>query len=134
MTLRRVLTYGWALPNTLLGLIFVPAAVLSGGRVRRIDGVLEVHGPAVAWLLRHLVPLRSGALALTLGHVVLGRDAEALTRSRKHERVHVRQYERWGLLFIPAYLLAGLLAYADGGHPYWDNPFECEARDRGTAR
>ena len=134
MTLQRVFTYCWALPNTLLGLIVVPAAVLSGGRARRVEGVLEVDGPVVAWLLRHLVPLRGGALALTLGHVVLGRDAAALARSRTHERVHVRQYEVWGPLFIPAYLIAGLLAYVRGGHPYWDNPFEREARNRGAAR
>ena len=134
MTLRRVLTYCWVLPNTLLGLIFVPAALLSGGRARRVEGVLEIHGRAVAWLLRHLVPLRGGALAITLGHVVVGRDAAALARSRAHERVHVRQYEAWGPLFVPAYLVAGLLAYLRGGNPYWDNSFEREARSQGEAR
>lgn len=128
MSLRRLLTYGWVLPNTLLGLIMVPAALLSGGRARRVEGVLEVHGRAVAWLLRHGVPLHGGAVALALGHVVLGRDAAALARSRAHERVHVRQYETWGPLFIPAYLVAGLAAYVRGGHPYQDNPFEREAR------
>ena len=134
MTLRRVLTYGWALPNTLLGLVFVPAALLSGGRARRVGGVLEVHGRAIAWLLRRAIPLRGGAMAITLGHVVLGRDAAALARSRAHERAHVRQYEVWGPLFIPAYLVAGLLAYVRGGNPYWDNSFEREARGRGEAR
>lgn len=128
MALRRVFTYCWTLPNTLLGLCFVPVAWLSGGRTRRVDGVLEVEGGAVAWLLRWAVPLRGGALALTIGHVVLGRDTAALDRSRAHERVHVRQYEVWGPFFIPAYFAAGLLAYAQGGNPYWDNAFEREAR------
>ena len=131
MTLRRVLTYCWVLPNTLLGLVFVPVAWLSGGRARRVDGVLEVHGRAVAWLLRHAIPLRGGAMAITLGHVVLGRDAATLARSRAHERVHVRQYERWGPFFIPAYLVAGIVAFIRGGHPYQDNPFEREAYRRG---
>ena len=126
--LRFVLAYLWALPNTLLGLLFVPVALLFGGRVRCIDGVLEVWGPAVAWLLQHAVPLGGGALAMTIGHVVLGCDVAALDRSRTHERVHVRQYERWGPLFLPAYFLSGLLAFLRGGNPYWDNPFEREAR------
>ena len=30
--------------------------------------------------------------------------------------------------FLPAYFLAGFLAYLRGGHPYWDNPFERDAR------
>ena len=128
MTLRRVLTYCWAFPNTLLGLVLALAALVSGGRVRRVEGVLEVEGGLVSWLLRRAVPLRGGALAITIGHVVLGRDAAALRRSRAHERVHVRQYEVWRPLFIPAYVIAGLAVYARGGHPYWDNPFEREAR------
>ena len=48
--------------------------------------------------------------------------------TRAHERVHVRQYEWWGPLFVPAYLLAGLWALIHGGHPYFDNRFEREAR------
>ena len=45
-----------------------------------------------------------------------------------HERVHVRQCERWGPFFVPAYLLAMLATRIMGGNPYWDNPFEAEAR------
>ena len=131
MALRRVLTYCWALPNTLLGLFFVPVVWFTGGRVCLLEGVIEIHGRAVAWVLRHAVPLHGGALAITIGHVVLGRDARALARSRAHERVHVQQYETWGPLFVPAYLVHGLLAYWRGGHPYWDNPFERDARRAG---
>lgn len=64
---------------------------------------------------------------MTLGHVVWGQDAKCLARSRDHEHVHVRQYERWGPLFIPAYLLASLIAWRRGLDPYMDNPFEVEA-------
>ena len=71
--------------------------------------------------------------AITLGHVVLCVDQpdEALL---EHELVHVRQYERWGPLFIPAYLVAALFSLARGGHPHRDNVFEVAARrDSGVA-
>jgi hypothetical protein len=61
---------------------------------------------------------------MTLGHVVLGRDREALAQTRAHERVHVRQYERWGPAFIPAYLLASLWGFVTGAGAYHGNAFE----------
>lgn len=126
MWIRR-LQFLWSLPNTAFGVLFVPLALSTGGGVRRIDDVLEVYGGAVSWLLRRAVPLPTGATALTLGHVILGRSAASLSRCRAHERVHVRQYDRWGPLFIPAYLLASVAAGLRGRDPYRDNPFEREA-------
>jgi hypothetical protein len=41
--------------------------------------------------------------------------------------VHVRQYETWGPLFLPAYLMASLIAALRGRHFYFDNAFEVEA-------
>jgi hypothetical protein len=64
---------------------------------------------------------------MTLGHVILGRDVACLDHSRRHEQVHVRQYERWGPLFLPLYLAASLVACCRGLDPYVDNPFEREA-------
>jgi hypothetical protein len=64
---------------------------------------------------------------MTLGHVVIGRDPVVLDRCRKHEWVHVRQYERWGPLFLPAYLLCSAWLWWHGRNPYLDNPFEVEA-------
>jgi hypothetical protein len=119
----------WAAPNTLLGIVFSTLAI--GGRIRLVDGALEAHGPALKWCLRHLAPLRNGVAAITFGHVVLGCDAESLEWTREHERVHVRQYERWGPLFLPAYLLASASALLRGRHAYLDNRFEREARERG---
>lgn len=78
-------------------------------------------------MLTYLVPLPGGASALTLGHVVLARDAECHERTRIHERVHVRQVERWGLFFLPAYLLCSFWLLLRGRNPYRDNPFEIEA-------
>jgi hypothetical protein len=101
-------------------------------RLRVVDGVLEAHGPALAWLLAHLAPMSAGAAAVTLGHVVLARDAESLDTTRAHERVHVRQCESWGPLFVPAYLAASVIATLRGGHFYFDNAFEVEAYRAGT--
>jgi len=123
----RALAYGWALPCTALGLILVGVALSTGARVSVVDGVLEAHGGLLNPLLRRCVPLRGGASAMTLGHVVVGRDALALRRTRAHERAHVRQAERWGPLFVPAYLVASLFVAVRGGHYYRDNRFERDA-------
>lgn len=123
----RALTYLWVAPTTLCGALLAPLALLSGGGVQVRRGVLEVYGGLVGWLLRNAVLLRGGATAMTLGHVVLGASRAALDRARDHEHVHVEQCERWGPLFIPAYLAASLWMLLSGRHPYWDNPFEREA-------
>ncbi|MDO8964417.1 MAG: hypothetical protein Q7W30_08015 [Coriobacteriia bacterium] len=44
-----------------------------------------------------------------------------------HEHVHVRQYERWGPFFLPAYAISSLVQLARGGDPYRDNRFERQA-------
>ena len=123
----QLLRFAWALPNTLVGLILLPLALVRGGRVRLNDGVLELSGPALSWLLRHGVPIRGGARAMTLGHVVLGRDETCLEDCGDHERVHVRQYETWGPLFLPAYFASSLIALLRGEDPYLGNRFEREA-------
>jgi hypothetical protein len=76
------------------------------------------------------VPLPGGASAMTLGHVVIARDAASHTSTREHERVHVRQCERWGPLFIPSYLLMSLVLKIRGKDAYRDNPFEREAYEK----
>lgn len=121
--------YLWACPATLLGMALASLA-LVGGRVSVVAGVIEAQGPWLRWALRTCVPLRGGAAAITLGHVILGQDQRALTLSRAHERVHVRQYEQWGPLFLPAYFAASFVAILTGGHYYFDNAFEREAFGR----
>ncbi|MGW8282617.1 MAG: EamA family transporter [Gemmatimonadota bacterium] len=123
----RLIGILWALPNTLVGLTLVPLALGRRGLIRMRGGALEASGPALAWLLQHAVPIRGGARAMTLGHVVLGRDVVCLEDCGSHERVHVRQYERWGPLFLPAYILSSLLALRRGEDPYFGNRFELEA-------
>ena len=129
MSPTRLLVYLWALPTTLLGLVFFPLAMLSGGGFQIIDGVMEIHGGFVDFFLRRCTLLKGGASAMTLGHVVLGRDTLLLELTRPHERVHVRQCERWGIFFLPAYGIASLIALLRGRDMYRDNAFEREAYD-----
>jgi len=119
----------WASPATLLGLLPVPLVLWQGGTIRRVRGIVEIEGGVVTRFLVRGLPWVGGGAAMTLGHVVWGRNLQSLTEARDHEHVHVRQYEHWGPLFIPAYLAASLLMKLKGKHPYWDNPFEREAYD-----
>jgi hypothetical protein len=123
----RLLIYLWAGPTTVIGLLLTALALATGGRATVVDGVLESSGGFAAFFLRRCTLLEGGATAMTLGHVVLGRDQAALDRTRRHERVHVRQVERWGPFFLPAYLIASIVAMARGRHPYRDNAFEVQA-------
>ena len=117
------LVYLWAAPATVIGLGFGVVGMLSGGKAEVVTGVLEFHGGLVKRWLK-----LCGASAMTLGHVVLGRNRDDLHWTREHERVHVRQYERWGPLFLPLYFgWAGYL-YLIGKDYYLDIPFEVEAR------
>lgn len=126
--LRTVVAVLWSLPNTLLGLCVGGLGCCMGGSVRIVEGAIEVHGRLLAAVLRRWPLPRGGIAAVTLGHVVLGRDAATLRHTRRHERVHVGQYERLGPLFLPAYVLASVWAAVHGGHAYLDNRFERQAR------
>ena len=123
---RAALVRLWALPTTLIGLLFAALAVLTGGWAARVDGVLEVHGGWVRRLLMGL-PIGRHGCAVTLGHVVIGTSRSTLAATRAHERVHVAQCERWGPLFLPAYGVASLWAWLRGRDAYRDNRFEREA-------
>ncbi len=122
------LAYLWAAPASLLGLALAATLVFGRGRARRHSGVLEVAGGLPGWLLARNLPFSGPVAAITLGHVVLADSSAALEATRRHERVHVAQFERWGPLFLLAYPFASLLAWLRGGHPYLDNVFEIEAR------
>lgn len=129
---RRAACLLWAAPNSLLGLLLGLAWWLAGASVQRLDGVLELalpDAPVPARPSRWRLPFA----AITLGHVVLAVNAHEMHRWRAHERVHVAQYERWGPLFLPAYLSSSLWQWLCGRDAYWDNRFEMEAR-RGEGR
>jgi hypothetical protein len=121
--------YAWALPCTLVGMLALLPLLACGAQLRRHRGVLEASlaprgGSGIADALAARAPFE----AITLGHVVLARSPRAMARWRDHERVHVRQCERWGPLFFPAYLAAGAWQWLRGRDAYRDNPFEVQAR------
>jgi hypothetical protein len=116
----------WASPYSLVGLSIGVAGLCTGGRAHVCRGVVEFYGGAVRWFVAHLPPGKA-TLAFTLGHTILGQTADSLDEARDHELVHVRQYERWGPLMGPAYLLASFYCWLRGRQPYYDNPFEREA-------
>lgn len=124
---KSILGYLWASPNTALGLVCVALTLLTRGRARIVDGVVEARGGLARLYLRSLPIGRGGASALTLGHVILGQDERCLDRSREHERVHVAQYARYGPFFLPVYGLASLYCLCTGRRPYRDNFLEREA-------
>lgn len=127
--LARTLAYIWALPASMLGLLAGGLTLLTGGKGRWIDGTLEFWGGFSSWFLMHCMR-GGGAMAMTLGHVIVGRNIAALQITRTHELVHVRQYERWGPFFIPVYLACSLILWLCGKCAYRDNPFEREAFER----
>ncbi len=122
-----LLRYAWAFPTTVVGLVGVAAIGATGGSVRIRDGVVEACGGCASRVSRCSGLVPGGIAAMALGHVVLAVDASLLARTRAHERVHVRQAERWGPAFIPAYALSSLWLLCRGRDPYLDNPFEREA-------
>ncbi|PTU32858.1 hypothetical protein CJD38_01730 [Stenotrophobium rhamnosiphilum] len=124
--LLKILRYVWAAPCTAVGLSLAIILLLLGGSMRVRGGVLEVA------LRRGTRQLHFPISAITFGHVVLGLNEQLLTQLRTHEFVHVRQYERWGLLFFLAYPASSLWQWFVGKNPYWDNHFEVEARRLST--
>lgn len=122
----RAIRYAWAAPASAVGLVAAAVAVGLGGRARIVDGVVEVGGGALGrWMRPGAGPLPCSAI--TFGHVVLGHDGATLARLRVHEHTHVRQYERWGVLFFPLYLGSSAWQWLRGRDAYRDNGFEVEA-------
>ncbi|HEY0883876.1 MAG TPA: signal peptide prediction [Ramlibacter sp.] len=130
---RRWLRYLWPAVYSVIGLVLAWLAVACGGWWRVRAGALECGGGRLAALAARL-PRRYAFSAITLGHVILGLDGATLDAARRHEQVHVRQYERWGPLFGPAYLASSLLQWLRGRRPYLDNHFERQAYGEAARR
>lgn len=125
-TVFKFLAYTWALPNTALGILFGLLILGLGGRVHVVAGVAELHGgTAGRFFASRPHPFCFGAI--TLGHVILGTCQKQLEALRAHEHVHVRQYERWGMFFLPAYALSSLWEVSHGRCGYRNNFFEMQA-------
>lgn len=112
--LARAAAYVWAAPNTVLGLLL---GLLAFQRPRVTSGIVVFDGPVrgSTWVVRLF--RRS---AITFGHVVLSNVA-LHGRLLRHELHHVRQYERLGPFYLPAYL--GIFLFTG----YVRHPFEVAA-------
>lgn len=110
----------WALPWTALGL-----ALAYVGGCRRAEGlefVAPTRGPWRWFFAR-------GWAAITLGEAIVYASAVDLATPwlRAHERRHVEQYRRIGLIFPLAYGLCSLLAVVMGREAHRDNWLELDA-------
>jgi hypothetical protein len=118
-----------ALPGDLLGLIVLnglgigrPTRVHDAGDVR----ALVVEDPRVTRYFRFgFIPTR----AQTLGRYVFA-TSDLDPETTAHECEHIRQWQRLGPLYLPAYFGSSALAFLRGDKPYWDNAFEAAARRR----
>ena len=118
----------WAAPWSFWGAGVGVTGLLTGGGVRRRGRIVEFWGGLLPLFLRYF-PFIAGSPVATFGHVVVGRSQRHLDACRPHQMIHVRQYERWGPLFVPTYLLLWFALWCIGKRPYYDNPFEREAFD-----
>lgn len=127
--LLKLLVVVWASPYSGLGICIGSIGMVFGGKGRFRDGAIEFYEGGTKWFVRRL-PLGAITAGFTLGHVILGQTAAGLEVVGDHERVHVRQFERWGPLMGPAYLLASAFMWVVGKDAYRDNPFEVEAYNK----
>lgn len=124
----QTVRYIWAAPCTAVGLVLAAPVLLFGGTARIHSGVIEVALSGSEPRARVLLS------AITFGHVVLGRTEQLLVQLRAHELQHVRQYERWGVVFFLAYPASSLYQLLRGRNPYWFNYFEVQSRERCAER
>jgi len=125
-TTFKLIAYAWTMPNTALGILLGLVMLVFGGKVHIVSGVAEFHGGLIGrFFASSLHPFCFGAV--TLGHVILGTCHSELCALRAHENVHVKQYERWGLFFLPAYALSSLWEVCHGRNGYRNNIFERQA-------
>ncbi len=118
-------TFFWVLPNTILGFLLGFNSLFSSKRVRVVGPFpnhFELDNP---WFLK-LTPFP----AMTFGHCVLCKSKKEALEWRKHELVHIKQYERLGPFFLPLYLASSCIALLGGYSPYYDNIFEIDAYNK----
>ena len=119
----NILGHAWTSVNTLMGYLYGAfsaawTAVTSNGRV-----TVNYNGQATEFRGSTLPLFPRLTKAMVLGTTVhYNSGHEENCRLRAHEAEHVRQYRRWGPLYLVAY--AGLFILQG----YYDNLFEQRAR------
>ncbi|MFZ1625651.1 MAG: hypothetical protein WAU48_12845 [Gammaproteobacteria bacterium] len=119
--------YLWAAPCTAVGACLGAVMMCVGAKLRLRAGIAEVaflNSTTFGAQALHRLPIGS----ITFGHVVLARTEQEQARLRIHERAHVTQYEKWGILLFVLYPVSSLAQAVRGGHAYRDNHFEVQAR------
>ncbi len=111
----ELLGFFWTLPNTILGLVLGACTF----QLPRSHGGAIVFDRTPRGLTRALRAMHR--TAMTVGFVIVA-AAPVEGRLLAHERHHVRQYSRWGPLFIPVYLALAI------GFGYRRHPMERSAR------
>ena len=105
----------WTLPNTAIGVVL---GVFTFQVPRGAGGVL-IFDRSQRGITRLMPRFNRGAM--TVGHVILSSQPVVGTLLA-HEMHHVRQYDRLGPFFIPAYFLLA------AGYGYRRHPMEVSAR------
>jgi hypothetical protein len=128
LCLARALRGAWrACPGDLMALLVMRACDIRepSRRVRAggVSAVLVEHSRAAHYLDHQWIPVH----AQTLGRYVFAR-AELSPEIVDHELEHVRQWQRLGPLFLPAYVASSGWALLRRRDPYRANRFEVAAR------
>jgi hypothetical protein len=118
-----------ALPGDLMGLIIMHGCGIAAPtreiRVGDVTAVMVEDARVDHWFRAHLMPIE----AQTMGRYVFARGTVA-PEILAHECEHIRQWERYGPLYLAAYMGSSALARLRGGQPYGDNRFEVAARKK----
>lgn len=130
--LLRLLGYIWGAPVTFVGVVYSLFCWAMGWY--KWHGI---EGDGIVWFLDYtsspkwLVNLWRGWAGHAIGNVVvLSASPSDKTSALKHELKHVNQCMRLGI-FQPIVYAINMLAIKIGcsdSHPYYDNPFEIDAR------
>lgn len=136
--LKRAIGFIWASPVTVIGLLYATLFAWLGW-YRRVGR----RGDALVWTFggslhpRWLVSTWKNRAGQTFGNVVVIRydiDTPRGHLSLRHEQEHVRQTMTLGVFQPILYACAWFaLKACRHAHPYYDNPFEIDAR-RGTGQ
>lgn len=129
--LQKIAGYIWASPVTAVGLAY--ASVFKSLKwydfIGQVDDALVFRTAQKS--PRWLKEIWKNWDGHAIGNViVMNCDPEAKPRQLAHEMVHVRQCMRLGIFQPLVYAICWVVIKVgcESSHPYWDQPFEIDAR------